>query len=45
MSRLEEIDKNFKIETSLEKSDIKFYSALEKPFSIHGVRFPAGLIH
>ena len=42
MSRLEEIDKNFKIETSLEKSDIKFYSALEKPFCIYGVRYENG---
>ena len=42
MSRLEEIDKNFKIETSLEKSDIKFYSALKKPFSIYGVRYENG---
>ena len=42
MSRLEEIDKNFKIETNLNKSDIKFYSALEKPFSIYGVKYENG---
>lgn len=42
MSRLEEIDKNFKIETSLDKSDIKFYSALEEPFCIYGVIYENG---
>ncbi|MBO5110801.1 MAG: hypothetical protein J6D21_08805 [Clostridia bacterium] len=42
MGRLEEIDKNFKIETNLDKSDIKFYSVLEKPFSIYGVHYENG---
>ena len=42
MSRLEEIDENFKIETSLDKSDRRFYSALEKPFCIYGVEFENG---
>ena len=42
MSRLEEIDENFKIETSLDKRDIKFYSALEKPFCIYGVKYENG---
>lgn len=42
MSRLEEIDENFKIETSLDKSDMRFYSALEKPFCIYGVEFENG---
>lgn len=42
MSRLEEIDENFKIETNLDKSDIKFYSVLEKPFSVYGVIYENG---
>ena len=40
--RLEEIDKNFKVETNIDKTDIKFYSVLEKPFSIHGVKYENG---
>lgn len=36
-SMLEKIDKNFKIETKIEKDDIVFFSVLEKPFSVHGV--------
>ncbi len=42
MSRLEEIDENLKIETNLNKSDIKLYSALEKPFCIYGVKYEDG---
>ncbi len=42
MRRLEEIDKNFKVETKLDKSDIKFYSVMEKPFSIHGLTYENG---
>jgi len=39
MYRLEEIDKNFKVETKLDKSDIKFYSVLDQPFHIYGVKY------
>ena len=35
--RIEDIDKNFKVETKIEKDDIKFYDAEEKPFRIYGV--------
>lgn len=42
MSRLEEIDKNFKIETNIDKSDIKLYSVLEEPFCIYGVKYENG---
>lgn len=42
MSRLEEIDKNFKVETKLDKTDIKFYSVLQKPFSLYGVSYENG---
>ena len=42
MSRLKEIDENFKIETNIDKSDIKLYSVLEKPFSVHGVKYENG---
>lgn len=42
MSRLEEIDSNFRIETNLNKSDIKFYSVLEKPFNVYGVTYENG---
>lgn len=42
MRKLEEIDKNFKVETKLDKSDIKFYSVLQEPFSIHGLMYENG---
>ncbi|MBQ7226424.1 MAG: hypothetical protein IJX02_07495 [Clostridia bacterium] len=42
MSRLEEIDKNFKIETNIDKSDIKLYSVLEEPFCVYGVKYENG---
>ena len=34
---ISKIDVNFKVETQIEKEDIKFYSVEEKPFKIHGV--------
>jgi len=42
MRKLEEIDENFKVENSLGKSDIRFYSAMGKPFSIHGLIYESG---
>lgn len=42
MRKIEEIDKNFKVETKLDKSDIKFYSVLEPPFCVHGVTYEDG---
>ena len=40
--RLDEIDKNFKVETKLNKSDIKFYSAVENPFHVYGLIYENG---
>ena len=37
------IDKNFKIETKIEKDDIVFLSANEEPFAIYGVFFENGM--
>ncbi len=37
MKNISKIDSNFAIKTTLNKSDIKFYNATEKPFKIHGV--------
>ncbi len=39
MKDISAIDKNFKIETKIEKEDIIFYNSLEKPFEINGVFF------
>ena len=35
--RLEDIDPNFKVDTSIEREGIKFYNAEAEPFRIHGV--------
>lgn len=37
MSNIAKIDKNFKIDTSINKSDVRFYNARTAPFKIHGV--------
>ena len=42
MPSIYEIDKNFKIETNINKSDIKFYNPLYAPFSVHGVYYDNG---
>ena len=42
MKKIDEIDENFKVETSLDKDDIKFYSVLEKPFEVNGVTYENG---
>jgi len=42
MKNITEIDKNFKIETIVDKNGIKRYNAMEKPFSIHGVFYESG---
>jgi len=36
------IDKNFKIDTKINKNDIKFYDIKNAPFSIHGVFYENG---
>ncbi len=42
MSRIAEIDKNFKIKSSSDKTDLKFYSPLKEPFEINGVYYEDG---
>lgn len=37
MSDISQIDKNFKVETKIDKDDIKFYDPLLSPFKIYGV--------
>ena len=37
MTSIEKVDKNFKVETNIQKDDIKFYNPEEKPFKIYGV--------
>lgn len=37
MSNIENVDNNFKIETKINKADIKFRDARTEPFKIHGV--------
>ena len=41
MENIAELDKNFKIETKIEKSDIKFYNVRSAPFKVYGI-FYAG---
>ena len=45
MSDIAKIDKNFKVETKIEKTDIKFISALDKCFDIYGVMNTNGEFH
>lgn len=42
MVNIADIDKNFKVETKIEKEGIKFYNSLSKPFKIYGVFFENG---
>ena len=42
MKKIDEIDKNFKVETKLGKTDIEFYSVLESPFSVYGLIYENG---
>lgn len=37
MPNIAEIDKNFKIETNIDKEDIRFYNARTAPFKIYGI--------
>ena len=34
MANIAEIDKNFKIESGIQKDDVKFHNPMEKPFKI-----------
>ena len=42
MSDISSIDKNFKIETKINKPDIKFYDVRNAPFKVHGVFYENG---
>lgn len=42
MKRIEDVDKNFNFETNIEKKDIVFYNALDKPFKIYGIFYEDG---
>ena len=42
MSEISKVDKNFVIETKIEKENIKFYNVLEKPFKVYGVNHENG---
>ena len=37
MSKLEKIDKNFKVNSSIEREGLTFYDIKEEPFSVHGL--------
>ena len=39
---ISQVDKNFKVETGLNKTDIKFYDVKESPFEIDGVFYESG---
>lgn len=43
MDQISKIDKNFEIKTDLDLPNVRFYSALDKPFALHGVFFKDGL--
>jgi len=43
MSRIEDVDKNLKVETKIEKEGLKFYNALSEPFKIYGVFMEDGM--
>lgn len=43
MKKISDIDKNFKIETKIDKPDIKFYDIKQKPFKIYGVEHIDGM--
>ena len=38
MKDISKVDKNFNVKTNIEKDDIKFYNAEEKPFKLYGVK-------
>ena len=42
MSNIAAIDPNFKVETQIEKTDIRFYNVLEEPFQVYGVFYQDG---
>lgn len=41
----EHVDKRFKVDNEIEKSDLEFFDPREAPFSIHGVFYEDGCFH
>ncbi len=42
MDQISKIDKNFEVKTKLDFENVRFYSALDEPFSLHGVFYKDG---
>ena len=42
MKAIDKIDKNFKVETKIDRAGVEFFSATDAPFSLHGVRYIDG---
>lgn len=42
MQNIEKIDKNFKVNTKINKDDIVFCSVMQEPFSVHGLLYENG---
>ncbi len=42
MKNISDIDVNFKVETNIEKDNIKFYDVLSEPFKIYGLIYEVG---
>ena len=42
MSDFSKVDKNFVVETKIEKEGIKFYNCLAEPFKVYGVYYEDG---
>ena len=37
MPKIDELDKNLKVSTSISKEDILFFDVRQEPFSVHGL--------
>ena len=42
MSNMDKIDPNFKVDTKIEKEDIRFYNARQEPFKVYGLIYENG---
>ena len=42
MSDISKIDKNFKVDSSINKPDVKFYDVNDDPFKVYGVFYHDG---
>ena len=43
MSNFSEVDPNFKLDTELDKADIRFYNVLQAPFRVYGLLYENGV--